>query len=423
LPDVKSKDHSRLAGLPASLRMPPTSDPPGRRAILLLLAVAQLLGMSLWFTASATSAQLSTLWDLAPEQAALLTTVVQLGFVAGTALAALLNLADLVPARSLLAASAIAAAAANAALLAASGFEAALVARFLTGFFLAGVYPPAMKMAATWFRASRGLAIGVIVGALTVGKALPYLIGALRTLDYRFVVISTSVGALVAAALVAAAYRDGPFAFPARPFSLRLAGTILRHRETRLAIGGYLGHMWELYAMWTALSMFFVDFFLRRGSAIADSAVLAGVITFAAISAGGAGSVLAGAWADRFGRENIAAAAMAMSGACALALGWLGWAPAAVVVGLALMWGFAVVADSAQFSALVTEVAPPHAVGTALTLQTSLGFLLTGGTIWLTFAVQQAFGWGTAFSLLALGPAFGIWQMLRLRSVRGGRVQ
>ncbi|HSJ06516.1 MAG TPA: MFS transporter [Longimicrobiales bacterium] len=401
-----------------ALELVADSEPAGRWAILLLLATAQFLGMSLWFTASATAAQLAALWDLGPGGMSALTTAVQVGFVAGTAAAALLNLADLVPARTYVAASAVLAAGANAALLAAPGPTAAIASRFLTGFFLAGVYPPAMKMAATWFRSARGLAIGVIVGALTVGKAVPYLVGAFAAADYRFVALSTSAGALAAAVLVASTYRDGPFPFPRRPFDWGLAGTIIRHRETRLAIGGYLGHMWELYAMWAALSIFFLEFFIGHGATAAGAAMLAGMVTFATISAGGLGSVAAGIWADRLGRENVAAAAMAVSGACAVTVGWLGAAPVWLVTGLALVWGFAVVADSAQFSALVTEVAPPHAVGTALTLQTSLGFLLTAFTIWLVFQVHDAFGWGVAFAALAVGPAFGIVQMLRLRKAR-----
>jgi MFS family permease len=400
-----------------------TAEPGARWRLLALLAVVQLLGMSLWFTASATAAQLALLWDMDPAAAGRLTTAVQIGFVAGTAVAALLNLADLVPARTYVAVSAVLAALANGSLVLAGGPGTALVSRFLTGFFLAGVYPPAMKMAATWFRTSRGLAIGAIVGALTIGKALPYLIGAFAEVGWRFVALSTSAGALLAAVLVATAYRDGPFPFPRRRFELGLVGTILRHRESRLAIGGYLGHMWELYAMWAALSLFFLDFYQAKGYPLAGAAMLAGMTTFAAISAGGIGSILAGVWADRVGRENIAAAALALSATCALAIGWLGAAPTVLVVSAALVWGFAVVADSAQFSALVTDVAPPHAVGTALTLQTSLGFLLSAGTMWLTFEVQQAFGWGPAFALLALGPIVGIGQMMRLKTVRiGGRM-
>ena len=395
------------------------ADDPGRWRILALLSVVLLLGMSLWFTAGAAAAQLRLLWSLSAGQAAMLTTAVQLGFVAGTAVAAVLNLADIVPARRYLAVSAVLAAAANAALLVASGYGTALVTRFLTGFFLAGVYPPAMKMAATWFRSSRGLAIGTIVGALTVGKALPYLTGAVPGFGWRLIVGTASIGALAAAALVVTGYRDGPHAFPQRPFSFRLVGTVLQHRPTRLAIGGYLGHMWELYAMWSAVAFFFTAYFSARAMPLESAAAAGGIVAFLAIAVGGPGSVLAGVWADRLGRERIASAAMLVSGACALTIGWLIDAPPWIVLPLALLWGFSVVADSAQFSALVTEVAPPHAVGTALTLQTSLGFALTAFTIWgVAELVERTGSWGLAFAMLALGPALGIVAMARLRSLR-----
>lgn len=380
--------------------------------MLALLSGAQLLGMSLWFTASAVSPQLAAAWSLSPGQTGWLTTTVQIGFVAGTALAAILNLADIVRDRTYFVACAFLGAAANAALLVAPGYEAALVLRFLTGFFLAGVYPPAMKMIATWFRTGRGLAIGTLVGALTIGKATPYLVNAFTQAQVGFVVGTTSAGAVVAGLLVLAGYRTGPYPFDRRPFSWRLVGTVVGHRRTRLAIYGYLGHMWELYAAWTAWGGFFLAFFTLRGSP--DPILAAGLSTFAAIAAGGLGSVVAGQWADRWGRERIASWAMAASGTCALAFGWLIHAPALVVVPLAIVWGATIVADSAQFSALVTEVAPSHAVGTALTLQTSLGFALTGLSIWVTFEVVTRFGWGPAFALLALGPAFGITSMMRL---------
>ena len=397
------------------------SDAPLRWAIMSLLAVAVSLGMSLWFTASATATQLAARWALAPAQATALTTSVQIGFVIGTAVAAVLNLADIIAARWYFAICAFAAGVANAALAIVPVFELAIFCRVLTGFFLAGVYPPAMKMVATWFRSGRGLAIGVLVGALTVGKATPYLVAAFAAVDYRVVALSTSAGAALAAVLVAVAYTDGPHPFPRRAFSWSLVGVLARHRATRLAIGGYLGHMWELYACWAALSLFFLDFFRSRGYTDLESASLSGVLAFTSIAAGGVGSVMAGVWADRLGRELIASAAMAVSGACALAIGWLTSAPVWFVATIAVVWGFAVVADSAQFSALVTEVAPTHAVGTALTLQTSLGFLLTAASIWLTIDVAGRWGWGVAFSLLAAGPAFGIWQMLLLDRIRKNR--
>ncbi len=379
-----------------------------RWRVLVLLAAAELLGMSLWFTASAVSPQLEALWGLEPQQVGWLTTAVQLGFVAGTAAAALLNLADVLPVRAYFAASAVLAATANGLLVVAPGYAAALGLRFLTGLFLAGVYPPAMKMAATWFRSARGLAIGVIVGALTAGKAAPYLVRAFEGAGLAPVVLSASAAALLAAALVGAGYRDGPHRFERRPFRWALVATVARHRRTRQAIGGYAGHMLELYAVWAWVPAFLAASALELGPR-APSPAWVGVASFGAIAAGAAGCVLGGVWADRIGRARWTIVSMAGSGACCLAAGLAFGASWWVVVAFAWAWGFLVVADSAQFSALVTEVAPPHAVGTALTLQTSLGFALTTLTIQaVPAAVELLGGWRWAFAVLALGPALGI---------------
>ena len=212
-----------------------SGEDPARWRMLVLLAAAELFGMSLWFTAGAVSPQLRALWSLGASEAGWLTTVVQLGFVAGTATAAVLNIADLVPSRAYFPASAVLAAGANAALAWAPGYESALAARFATGFFLAGVYPPALKMASTWFRTGRGFALGAIVGALTVGKAVPFLLHAVHGADYRVVILTASAGAFAAAAIIALGYRDGPYPFERRPFSWSLVGTVLRSREMRLA--------------------------------------------------------------------------------------------------------------------------------------------------------------------------------------------
>jgi len=381
-----------------------------RNRVLALLALAELLGMSVWFSASALAPQLARAWALTPAQAGWLTATVQLGFVAGTAAAALLNLADIVPLRVYFALAALGASASNLALLAAGGFAPALVSRFATGFFLAGVYPPAMKMIATWYRDARGFAIGTIVGALTVGKAMPYLVHGLERAGAAPVVGGASAAAALAGVLVLAAYRDGPFPFARRPFAWGLVGTVLRHRPTRLAIGGYLGHMWELYAMWTWIAAF-----LAAGAGLRARA--ADVAGFAAIAVGGAGCVAGGWAADRWGRERVTIWAMATSGSCAALIG-LGAGAPAVVLAVALAWGFSVVADSAQFSALVTELAPSHAVGTALTLQTSLGFLLTLFSIQLVPHLVAAAGWRWAFVALAAGPACGIAAMRRLGRLR-----
>ena len=372
--------------------------------------MAELLGMSAWFSASALGPQLRAAWSLDPAQVGWLTTAVQLGFVAGTAVAALLNLADIVPLRFYFAVAAVAAAASNAALLLAGGFAPALVTRFAVGFFLAGVYPPAMKMISTWYKDGRGFAIGTIVGALTVGKATPYLVHELEHAGIAPVVLAASAASAIAGLLVLAAYRDGPYAFERRPFAWDLVGAVWRERRVRLAIGGYLGHMWELYAMWTWVAAFFA-----AGAGLAGRG--ADLAAFGAIAVGGAGCVLGGLAADRVGRERLTIWSMAVSGSCALVIGLSAWsAPLAITVGL--LWGFAVVADSAQFSALVTELAPPHAVGTALTLQTSLGFLLTMASIQLVPHLVGVVGWRWAFVALAIGPALGIAAMRRLLSLR-----
>lgn len=398
------------------MNSPPGTPQPSRRwQILFLLSLAEFLGMSLWFTASAVAPQLQALWGLSAQQTGWLTTVVQLGFVVGTAAAAVLNLADVVPARPYFAVSALCGALANALLVVAPGFTTALVLRFLTGFFLAGVYPPAMKMIATWFQSARGLAIGTVVGALTLGKATPYLMRAFEGTRLEPVVLTASAGALLAAFLVGVGYREGPFPFSRRPFSWRLVGTVVHHRPTRLAIAGYLGHMWELYSVWTWIPAFLAASALALG-AHAPSRIWVDAAAFGAIGAGALGCVLGGWAADRIGRAAWVNLSMAVSGVCCLIVGLFFGTTFWIVVLIAWIWGFFVVADSAQFSAMVTEVSPSHAVGTALTLQTSLGFLLTMVTIQAVPGIVEGIGWRWAFPLLALGPAFGILAISRFRA-------
>ena len=385
----------------------------GQWRMLAILAIAELLGMSLWFAASAVAPRLADQWSLSASQTAWLSTSVQLGFVAGTAVAALLNLADTLSSRVYFASAALAGALANAALVVAPGYGGALALRFLTGACLAGVYPPAMKMIATWFQSRRGLAIGTVVGALTAGKATPYLVHAIPGIGVAPVVLSASIGALLASILVLAAYRDGPYPFPRRPFSWSLARAVLESRDYRLVLGSYAGHMFELYSYWVWIPLFLA-------ASVADQEVSASTVSllsFAAIAVGAVGCIWGGAVADRVGYARFVMGAMAVSGACALLTPLVFGRSLPLLTLLVLLWGVAVIADSAQFSTLVTKVVPAHAVGTALTLQTSIGFLLTTISIQLVPPIVAIVGWKYAFPILALGPGLGILTIRRLRAL------
>ena len=382
---------------------------------LAALALAELLALTLWFSATAVLPALTEAWRLGPSGAAWLTAAVQLGFVAGALASAVLSLPDVLPPRRMFCLCAIAGAAANLALAwLVESLGPALVLRFLTGACLAGVYPPGMKIAAGHVSGrARGLAIGVLVGALTLGSATPHLVAGLlggATIPYRAVLTVSSALAFVGALLVTAVVRDGPFAPAAAPFDPSQIGRVFRDRALWLANCGYFGHMWELYAMWAWLAVY-----LAAAPALPrpEEARLA---AFAIIGVAGAvGCVAAGWLADRVGRTTVTIGAMAVSGACCVASAWAHQAPPAVLLAFGLVWGASVIADSAQFSASVTELSDPAYMGTALTMQTCLGFALTMVSIWTLPLLAERIGWRYAFVALAPGPALGCWAMAALR--------
>jgi MFS family permease len=380
---------------------------------LTFLAVAELLAMTLWFSGSAVVPQLTEEWGLTDAQKSWMTMSVQIGFVAGALLSAILNLADRVSTRALFAVCAVCGAACTASIpLLDVGPNTALALRFFTGVFLAGVYPPGMKLMATWCKEDRGLGIGILVGALTIGSATPRLLLALGNPPWREVLVTVSVMAVAGGAIAFLLVREGPYLQKASRFNWRLATEALTYRPTRLANFGYFGHMWELYAMWTWVPTFLIDSYQQAGWSIA-AAHLAG---FSVIAVGAIGCVTAGLLADRIGRTTITILSLVVSGACALTVGLFFDHPGILTV-LCLVWGFAVVADSAQFSAAISELSDARYVGTALTVQTSLGFLLTLLTIQILLPFKDAVGWEYAMMILALGPVFGIWSMYRLRQL------
>jgi MFS family permease len=381
-----------------------------------LLALCQVAALALWFSASAVVPSILRQYPLTPLQVSLFTSLVQVGFVAGTLASATVGLADRIDPRRLFIASTLVAAAANASiLLAQPGAAWVYVARFITGACMAGVYPVGMKLVASWARDDLGMLVAILVGALTLGSASPHLFNAFGGVDWRFTVTAASCTAL-AAAVAINFVGLGPRSSAPRAFDARYLTIAFRLPALRLANLGYLGHMWELYAMWTWLGAFLAASF-AIDSAGRDPAFLARITTFAVIGLGGLVGCLAGGWlADRFGRTALTMGAMAASGTCALAVGFFFGAHPLVLGAVCFIWGVTIIADSAQFSASVTELSPPELLGTMLTVQTCAGFTLTLVTIHLLPLVVTAVSWRYAFAPLALGPFFGVWAMARLRA-------
>jgi MFS family permease len=382
---------------------------------IVLLSLAEMLGMAVWFSASAVVASLAQAWSLDDSGRAWLTMSVQAGFVIGALVSALLNLSDIIPAPRLMAVSSFLAAFSTALIpVFAKGLASALVLRVLTGIFLAGVYPVGMKIITTWTQKDRGLGIGLLVGALAIGSASPHLLNAFGGIRDWKPVMAWASGLAALGGLIALFFiREGPYKQPSPKFNWKYAGEAFRQRELVLANAGYLGHMWELYAMWAWIAVFLAASFKLNGL----SGVWASAAAFAVIGVGGLGSLLAGQWADRVGRTTVTILSLAISGACCLTAGLLFGRNPVLLTVVCLIWGFAIVADSAQFSAAISELCRREYTGTALTLQTSLGFLLTLVTIRLIPTIEGYIGWNWAFAFLAIGPALGIWAMYTLRGL------
>ncbi|NIW43203.1 MAG: MFS transporter [candidate division Zixibacteria bacterium] len=380
---------------------------------LSFLAVVLVFSVSTWFSATAVIPQLRDIWELSPSNAAWLTIAVQVGFVVGAVVSSLFNLPDLLSSRYIIMTGAMGTATANFLLLFAGGPEVGIPLRFATGFFIAGVYPPAFKLISTWFQENRGLALGILAAALVVGNGIPHLINALGGLDWRIVISITSLQSLLGGLIAGFFVREGPFPFPKATADLRQIGLALKNRGVRLATLGYVGHMWELFAMSAWILVFFVDLFALHGTQIRSAAAFA---TFAVFVFGGIGSWFGGWLADQWGRTNTTILLMAISGSCAILIGLFYQSSLTITLLIGFIWGITIVGDSAQFSTMVTETADQSYVGTALTIQLAAGFAITVITIWLLPFLQEWFSWRWAFTLLAPGPIIGIWSMLRLKA-------
>jgi len=389
------------------------------KAQLAWLSLAMFFGLTLWFSATAANGPIVAEFHLTPGETAWLTMAVQGGFVIGTLISAVLNLPDVLNARRLFNVGCLAGALANAALAVAPGPRTLIALRLATGAALAGVYPTGMKVAAGWFNERRGMALGVLIGALTIGSAFPHLLAAASTtVPWRVLMLIASFLAILGGGLIMAFVGDGPFVARSSRFDPAAVARVFADRHTRLATLGYLGHMWELYAMWTWIAAFAAAAIGGDAPDAVSASVLGSAVAFVTIASGAIGSAAAGLFADRAGKARIAAWAMMVSGTCCAAAGFIYRAPTAVLVLFAIVWGVAVIADSGQLSALVAQYSPRDHVGTALTVQTCAGFLLTMISIRLLPVIALAFGWQWVFLCLAPGPFLGVLALRGLPAER-----
>ncbi len=390
-----------------------------RSRALLLISAATFFSLSVWFSTNAISGALEVEKSIDESSIALLTIAVQLGFVFGTLVIAFTNLSDLINARTMFAMSAVLAAATNLLVIPLESTPMLIAARFATGAFLGGVYPPAMKIISGWYTTGRGFALGTMVGALTIGSGSPHLLRSVFSENWQAVIIGSSVLAVLGGLVLKFLVADGPHDVRGAKFNPRYLLGALTKRGPALALTGYLGHQWEIYAMWAWIGSFML-YVVGEKPLLGDGLELASALTFLVFAFGAAACVYAGVWSEKIGRTATASIAMVVSGGIASFVGFLSPDSTVLIVFivvLVMIWGAAVVADSAQFSTAMTELSDPVYRGTMLTFQTGIGFALTAVTIWLLPIIRDSSGWGWAFAMLAIGPLVGTIAMMRLRSI------
>ena len=381
---------------------------------VLILVIAQVSALSLWFITSAVLPDMTREFPMSEFHQAALASAVPAGFVIGALISAVLGLADRFDPRFVFAICAGVAAASGFALLVLEpNSGGAIATRFVTGAMLAGVYPVGMKIAVGWGKDDRGLLVGLLVGALTLGSASPHFVAWMGQADWRQTITIVSSFTILSAVSILFA-NLGPHHARAPTFKAAAIAQAWTNKRVRYAYLGYFGHMWELYAMWAWIGVAcLVSFQLSMPQADAVSA--SKLTAFAAIASGGVASVVCGFWADKIGKVEITILAMAVSCLAAIATAISFGGPVWITVLCVLVWGIAIIPDSPQFSALVADASPAELAGSLMSLQTAIGFALTIFTVQITPYIASLTSWPTVMALMALGPAVGIYFMLKLR--------
>jgi MFS family permease len=382
---------------------------------LVWIGLSELFALSLWFSASVIAPELIEVWNLSSNSEAWLSTSVPIGFVIGALFSSYFGVADRFNPRKVFAVSVFLGAILNALLILVDYAFFGILLRILTGMTLAGVYPIAVKILSQWFPKKRGFAIGILIAALTLGSSLPhFVIMFFSSLNWKLVIICTSVLALLSAIIVTYILEDAPIMSEKSPFSLKLIKKVVTNKPVMLANYGYFGHMWELYAMWTWLPAFLTASFSAYSPEFPHWFIA--LSSFISIGiAGGIGCVVGGLISDKIGRANLTIISMFISAICSILIGFTFGQFIWITLIICMIWGMSVISDSAQFSAAVSEIAEVEYVGTALTFQMCIGFLITIFSINLIPIIQRIVGWEWVFTILAIGPILGIVFMVKYR--------
>jgi MFS family permease len=368
--------------------------------------------MSIWFSANAIISQLETLWGLTQIDKGILSSILIIGFVSGGLVFSIFNIPDIFKTKNFYVLSSIISSSANLLSALAPNFLFIVFTRFLTGFFLAGVYPIAMKLTVSWFKENRGLAVGILLGALTAGSGLPFIFNLTGLPDWRMLVSLSSIQGFFGALIVLFFVNEGPYAGKKAVFKFSNIKSMLSQRSILYANFGYYGHMWELYAFWIWIPIFLQEVWKRTNGT--DPIFYFSIGTFLIFFTGALANALGGGISDKIGRTTFNIIVLSVSGFSSLIIGFfLNDVILALLV--AIIWGITIIPDSPQYSTMISELADQSFVGTALTIQTALGFLLTIISIQLVPIMVDLVGWSMAFTFLAIGPIFGILSMLALR--------